>query len=218
VLLKELPLSVVENLFYDYGDFKVDVPYWEIPDQGIIALRGKSGSGKTSIVRLLTGLDPCAKMRWNFAGKDLCKLPIRERRIGVVFQTLDLYPHMSVEENIYFAAESRGLNKKEVQPYFEQLIAALQIEQIVKRNASVISGGEKQRTALARALIGKPRFLILDEPFSALDQDLRVESRALVRSVIVAQKTPTLLITHDEQDVLSLADKVVYIENGRLRF
>lgn len=208
-------MSLVENLFHDYGDFKLEIPSWEIADEGVTVLWGPSGSGKTSIFRHLIGLEKSSSMRWNHQGTDLAQMKTPERKLGVVFQSLDLFPHMTSEENIRFAAKSRGLSIEETNERLEKLVASLQLQGFRRRMASLLSGGEKQRVAIARALIGQPRFLLLDEPFSALDKDLRSESRNLVQSVISAQKVPTLLVTHDEDDVKAMANKVCVLKNGR---
>lgn len=209
-------MSLVENLQHNYGDFLIDIPRWEILDQGVTVLWGPSGSGKTSIFRLLSGLEQAKSWRWDFEGEDLAKLPAPRRRLGVVFQSLDLFPHMSAEENIFFAARARGLPAESIARKFAHFCESLQIGPFRHRLASVLSGGERQRVALARALIGEPRLLLLDEPFSALDQALREESRRLLRQVIDAEKIPTLLVTHDAKDVEVLGDKVSRLENGRL--
>lgn len=209
-------MSLVENLQLDYGDFKIDIPRWEILDQGVSVLWGPSGSGKTSIFRILLGLESAPGMTWNFMGIDLASLKPPQRKLGVVFQTLDLFPHMSVEENILFAARARQLPIEKTRVKIEHFYDALKIRSIKGRSAAVLSGGEKQRVAIARALVASPRLLFLDEPFSALDQNLRDESRQLISEVIHAEKIPTLLVTHDERDVKILGDKVSVIENGKI--
>lgn len=209
-------MSYVENLQRDYGDFKLDIPSWEILDQGVTVLMGPSGSGKTSVFRILLGLEACPGLKWSFAGEDLAKLKTPQRRLGVVFQTLDLFPHMSARENILFAARARKVDEKKSLARLRELTDELQMQSFMERPASVLSGGEKQRVAIARALIGEPRLLLLDEPFSALDQELREESRKLIKKVIEDEKIPTLLVTHDPRDVEVLANKVTRIEKGRL--
>jgi sulfate transport system ATP-binding protein/putative spermidine/putrescine transport system ATP-binding protein len=209
-------MSLIKNLIRDYDGFKIEIPQWEISDQGITALWGPSGSGKTSIFRLLIGLEECPGLEWNFGGEDLARLPVPERRLGVVFQSLELFPHMSAEENILFAAEARKLDRAETQKRLAELAADLRLSGILQRKAAWLSGGEAQRVALARAVIGKPRFLFLDEPFSSLDHELKVEARALVRKVIDKFSLPTLLITHDENDLQALAQHIVKIRDGRL--
>lgn len=209
-------MGLVQNLVRDYTDFKIEIPKWEIADEGITALWGPSGSGKTSIFRLLIGLEECPGLIWNFKGENLAIQPVPKRKLGVVFQNYELFPHLSAEENIKFAAEARGIPKNETEKNLTELIEQLQLQSCRNRPAHLLSGGEKQRVALARALIGQPRFLFLDEPFSAIDEDLREEARRLVKRVIENRKIPTLLITHDKRDVSFLAHQMVEIRDGRI--
>jgi sulfate transport system ATP-binding protein/putative spermidine/putrescine transport system ATP-binding protein len=209
-------MSLVEGLNRDYGDFKIEIARWEIADQGITALWGPSGSGKTSVFRLLIGLEPCPTLVWKFGDEDLAQLPPPERRLGVVFQNLELFPHMSAEENILFAARARGIRQTEAVHRLKDLSDELRMSGYLNRQARVLSGGEAQRVALARAVIARPRFLFLDEPFSSLDAELRGEARSLVKNLISRMKIPTLLVTHDQEDLKVLADRVVKIKDGRL--
>lgn len=210
-------MSLVENLVKTYDDgFSLNIPRWEIADEGITVLKGPSGAGKTSIFRILIGLERCPEAKWVFKGEDLNRLAIRDRRLGVVFQTYDLFPHLSVQENLWFAAEARKVPQERAQKFFGELVSLLKLGSLINRKAYYLSGGEKQRVALARALMGEPRFLFLDEPFSNLDTELRMEARALVKSAIERYKIPSLLITHDPEDVKILAHHVVNIKNGQL--
>ncbi|MGZ3796362.1 MAG: ATP-binding cassette domain-containing protein [Pseudobdellovibrionaceae bacterium] len=209
-------MSLVENLFKDYGDFKIDIPSWEILDQGVTVLWGASGSGKTSVFRLLIGLESAGNLKWTFQEQDLAKMKVPQRRLGVVFQTLDLFPHMTAEENILFAAKARNISSPQAQAKLLELTQVLQMNSFLHRPVRVLSGGEKQRVAIARALSGQPRILLLDEPFSALDQDLRQESRDLIKKVIEREKIPTVLVTHDPLDVEMLAHKVSTIKHGQI--
>lgn len=209
-------MSYVENLHRDYGDFKLDIDSWEILDEGVTVLWGPSGSGKTSVFRILLGLEPCPGMKWTFQGVDLAKLKTPQRRLGVVFQTLDLFPHMTAEENILFAARARDVNPQKVAARMKELTEVMQMQSFLQRKAAILSGGEKQRVAIARAIIGEPRLLLLDEPFSALDQELREESRKVVKRVIEVEKIPTLLVTHDQRDVEVLGNKVTTLWQGKI--
>jgi sulfate transport system ATP-binding protein/putative spermidine/putrescine transport system ATP-binding protein len=209
-------MSLIKNLSVDYGDFKLDIPEWELLDVGTTALLGPSGSGKSTIVRILLGLLPCPKLIWEFKGRDLASLAIGQRNLGVVFQNYELFPHMSALENIFFAAEVRKVDPPKAKKTFESLVETLSLQKCLKTKAHVLSGGEKQRVALARAIMGEPQFLFLDEPFSALDVSLRSEARALVKKVLATQNIPALMITHDEEDVKDLAQAVVRIDQGRL--
>lgn len=209
-------MSLVENLNRDYGDFRLSIPHWEIPDRGITALCGPSGSGKTTLFRILLGLEPCRGWSWRFLDTDLAKLSVPERRLGVVFQSLELFPHLSAAENIRFAAEARKRPKNETNLDLERLASELQITAVLNKNVSLLSGGERQRVALARAIIGEPRMLLLDEPFSSLDADLRVEARALLKRAVQARQIPAVLITHDKEDLKALADSAVEIRAGQI--
>ena len=209
-------MSQVEALKAEYDDFKIDIPKWEILDQGVTALWGPSGAGKTSVLRLLIGLDRPKSMKWIFEGEDLALLSTPQRRIGVVFQNYELFPHMTALENILFAAEARKIPQERTKKNIDEYVQTLQLQNCLDRKAGVLSGGEKQRVALARALIGEPRILMLDEAFSALDESLREDARQLVKKLIDSKKIPTILITHDQQDLKALAQKVSEIKNGQL--
>ena len=211
---------IIRNLRKNYEGFSLDISEWKVSDDGITALSGRSGSGKTSVIRILLGLEDCPGLSWLVTTpegeKDLAKLPIEKRNLAVVFQNYELFPHLTAEENILFAAKAQRIPNREARERLERLAARLQIEGILKRKASVLSGGERQRVALARALIRNPRFLFLDEPFSALDIDLRQEARDLVKSIVSDYKVPTLLVSHDPADIDALAAHVVKIADGRL--
>lgn len=210
-------MSLIEQLKKQYDDFLIDIPRWEILDEGVTALWGPSGAGKSSVIRLLLGLEKCPEFRWNFKGVDLAKLSPAQRNLGVVFQSYELFPHMSAKENILFAAEARKLSFAEAESRLHQFVQKLSLQSCLERQAQLLSGGEKQRVALARALMSKPRLLILDEPFSALDAGLRQEARLLLKEILSAEKIPALLVTHDPEDLKTLASQVNEIENGKLK-
>lgn len=213
-------MSYVKVLRHRYqpGDFKIEIRNWEISDNGVTALWGRSGSGKSSVVRLLLGLDQADELEWEFKGLEMHKLDIRERRLGVVFQNLDLFQHMTGRENVRFALDagvrSRGLKKDEALERMDLLFRRLRISAVADRPVGLLSGGERQRFAVARALIGQPRMIFLDEPFSSLDEEARSEARELVREALTDANIPAVLITHDREDVRILAQSTVRMENG----
>lgn len=209
-------MSLVENLVKHYEGFSLMIPGWEIPDLGVTALWGPSGAGKTSVFRVLIGLEDCPGLKWTFGGEDLAALPVPQRRLGVLFQSLELFPHMTARENIEFAAAAARLEPGLAAERFKQLSEDLRMGGYLTRKAHLLSGGEAQRVALARAVIGGPRFLFLDEPFSALDAELKSDARAMVKRVIEKYQIPTLLITHDPEDLKALAQTVVKIAGGKL--
>ncbi len=209
-------MSLVEKLIIEYSDFSVRIEKWELLDNGVNVLWGPSGSGKTSVFRGLLGLEHVKECKWMFGGEDLGRLNPGQKNIGVVFQTYDLFPHMTAYENIQFAAEAKKVDKKVFESQLDAISKKLRIEHLLNKKAPLLSGGEQQRVAMARAVVGEQRMLFLDEPFSALDEEMKQESRELVRDFIKEQNIPVLLITHDKRDVDFLADKVSEIKGGRL--
>ena len=213
-------MSKVEILERRYRDFQIKIENWEILDAGVTAFLGPSGSGKSSVIRHLIGLERADRFSWRWGDLDLAQKPIAARRLGVVFQTGELFPHMTAKENIRFAAEAavsgRGVARDGMELRIQDLIDELSLGRSQHTVAAYLSGGERQRVALARALIGEPRLMLLDEPFSALDAELREEARRLVKDTIQLFKIPTLLVSHDAADVQSLAQRTVQIRDGRL--
>ncbi len=207
-------MSVVQKIYRDLNTFAVDINNWEILDQGVTVLWGPSGAGKSTIINALLGLDERAEVEWKFRDIELDKLPPQKRNLGVVFQEPGLFPSMSVENNILFPVDKK--KQTHWKSVFDQLTTELEIGEILKSPIHKISGGEKQRVALARALIYEPRMLLMDEPFSSLDQEVKIKSRQLLKKVSEDLQCPVLLVTHDEQDVKALASKVTQIERGQI--
>lgn len=214
-------MSLIENLSKHYRaeghgqpPFHLRVDRLELPESGSVALMGPSGSGKTSLFRILLGLERADTGSWRVDDHDLLQVPCEKRCLGAVFQTYELFPHMSAEENIWFAAKARKIPRERALKNIERLSHDLRIEAILKRRADLLSGGEKQRVAIARALVAEPRVLLLDEPFSALDADLRKEARSLVKNVLAQSNCPSLMITHDREDAEALSARIVRIQNG----
>lgn len=202
-------MSVVYGIKKQYAPFNLDIPELELKETGITGLVGPSGSGKTSILKILSGLVSCPSLKWIWDGVDIAQLPIESRKIGFVFQTLELFPHMTALQNIQFATHKKNKD-------IDFLISTLQIKNCLNTLATSLSQGEKQRVALARALSIQPRILFLDEPFSSLDEENKSNAKALIEHVIGHYKIPALLISHDKEDILSLSHSVVHIENGSL--
>lgn len=209
-------MSVVENLCKEFSKFSLHIPHWTIEDQKLTALWGPSGSGKTTVVRSLSGLEERVPFRWTWGGVDLAALPAYQRGVGVVLQHYGLFPHLSAEANIYFPVEAQGLNRQELQSDFKKWVDLLKLGDLLKSKAQILSGGEQQRVALARALITRPKYLILDEPFSALDIELKQSARELLKSVLQEGQIGALLVTHDKEDIAALAQQVVILQKGRI--
>lgn len=195
-----------------------------IPDSGVLIIWGPSGSGKTSFLNVLIGLDTACEFIWfkqnaqtNTLPERIDQLPPEKRNIGMVFQNYELFPHMTARENILFAAKCRKQAQTKTEKLFALFCEKLQLDAFLNRRPQELSGGEKQRVALARALITDPELLILDEPFSALDADLRKEARNLVLSLINMTNTPTLLVTHDSLDCDFFNGQVIEVGKGQIQ-
>ncbi len=212
-------MSFIKNLQYSIEDFKLAADNLEIPDKGITVLMGPSGSGKSTFLNILIGLEKPQSFTWIYEGVDLSQLPIEERRMGVVFQSYDLFPHMTAEENIMIVLKARHTKPKQIEmlEQLQMMKQQLKIEKCWQTKAAHLSGGEKQRVALLRAVVSNPRILLLDEPFAALDESMREESRLLVKEFIHLVGVPAMLVTHDAGDVKALATNLLIIENGQIQ-
>ena len=209
-------MSLIKNIFIDFGHFKLDISKLSLSDKGIIAIVGPSGSGKTTFLKVLLGLQRCSSFHWNFKGTDLAKLHIEERRLGFVFQDSDIFPHMTVEKNMRFAGKPRHKSQKDLNSILNHLADTLDISHLLKQRASHLSGGERQRLAIANALISHPRILLLDEPFSCLDEERHDAARSLIKKITTDFNIPVIMVTHDKRDVEQIANQVITIENGKI--
>jgi len=214
-------VSLIKNLdlHFESDQFNLKIDELEIPDSGVTAFWGHSGSGKTTLFKTLIGLYQPKDWSWIYKDIALHALPLSERRLGVVFQNYELFPHLTAAENIQLVMQAR--HKKEdlqkAKQQCESFKARLHLDSCWNTKAEKISGGEKQRVSLLRALLSQPRLLLLDEPFSALDPHLRQEARLLLKSVLQELDLPVYLITHDEADVNALAHMRIELEKGRVR-
>jgi len=186
----------------------------------LVALLGPSGSGKTTLLRLIGGLLPVDSGRILFGEKDATRLSLRERRVGFMFQHYALFPHMSVFENVAFGLRSQPRkqrpNEEAIKKKVESLLEMVQMGSMRDRLPAQLSGGQRQRVALARALAIDPIVLLLDEPFGALDAKVRVELRRWLRSIHDETGITTLFVTHDQEEALELADRVVVMNHGNI--
>ena len=192
----------------------------DIESGELVALLGPSGSGKTTLLRVIAGLLPADGGRVLFGDTDATALSLRKRNVGFVFQHYALFRHMSVAENIAFGLRSRPRasrpDKATIARRVEELLGLIQLPEHGKRYPDQLSGGQKQRVALARALAVDPSVLLLDEPFGALDAKVRVELRRWLRRLHDQTGQTTLFVTHDQEEALELADRVVVMRDGRI--
>jgi len=182
----------------------------------IVALLGPSGSGKSTLLNIVAGLQaPDAGQVW-FNGQDITAVPPERRRFALMFQDFALFPHLNVQDNVAFSLVEQRVAKRDARAKALQMLGVFGLTDLARRRVWNLSGGEQQRVALARALITQPRALLLDEPFSALDADLRVALRHEFRARIQAAGMPTLLVTHDEAEARDTAERAVRLQQGRL--
>ncbi len=192
----------------------------EIRSGELIALLGPSGSGKTTLLRVIAGLEFPDRGRILFGGEDASRLPVRERKVGFVFQHYALFKHMTVFENIAFGLRVRTgaarPSEDAIQARVEELLELVQLPGLARRYPSQLSGGQRQRVALARALAIDPRLLLLDEPFGALDARVRKDLRRWLRELHDRTGYTTIFVTHDQEEAMELADRVVVMSRGHI--
>ena len=194
----------------------VSVDRLEIQKGELMVLIGPSGAGKSSLLNVLAGFMP-HKGEIRLGGRAVHTLPSHRRRIGYLFQDLYLFPHMTVAQNLKIALQTRRLNKEQVIEEIETLLELFRITDLAKSFPGQISGGEKQRVAMARALAGKPDLLLLDEPLSHLDYRTAQYLREQFKRVQQQFRLTTLFVTHDLQEARELGDRIMVMEKGRLR-
>ena len=216
-------LDVQIKLRLESGDrhFELDAAF--VSGAARTALLGPSGSGKSTLLLAIAGLVPHASGHIRVGGETLLDsarridLPARARGVGFVFQDYALFPHLNVEENLRFGVRRLGQRlEPAAQVRIDELVAQFDLETLRRALPRHLSGGQKQRVALARALATSPRLLLLDEPLSALDVDLRARLRDELAAMLDRVRVPTLLVSHDPQDVHALAQAVIRIEDGRI--
>jgi len=181
-----------------------------------VCLLGPSGCGKTTLLRIIAGLLPFDSGRLTMAGRDLGTLPARERGFGIVFQSYSLFPNMTVADNIGYGLKIRGQAKAAIQARVQELLALIRLPTLADRYPWQLSGGQQQRVALARAIAVEPSLILLDEPLSALDAQVRTELRAEIRDLQRRLGIPTIMVTHDQDEALTLADTIVCMNHGKI--
>ncbi|MFO0958321.1 MAG: sulfate ABC transporter ATP-binding protein [Isosphaeraceae bacterium] len=208
---------VVRNLYKRFGTFQaVDGVSFEVPSGQLVALLGPSGSGKSTILRIIAGLEPPDQGEVELTGEDATNLPVQRRGVGFVFQHYALFRHMTVRQNVAFGLEVRKLPKAEARDRVDELIELVQMQGMADRYPSQLSGGQRQRVALARALAPRPRVLLLDEPFGALDARVREELRTWLRRLHDEVHVTSLFVTHDQQEAFEVSDQIVVLNKGKV--
>jgi putative spermidine/putrescine transport system ATP-binding protein len=182
----------------------------------LVALLGPSGCGKTTLLRAIGGFISQSEGRIEIGGNEVDHLPPNKRAVGIVFQNYALFPHMTAAQNIAYGLEARGTPKAETSARVDEMLALVKLQSFAGRYPKELSGGQQQRIALARALAVRPAVLLLDEPFAALDKNLRLDMQIEIKRIQRLARTTTLIVTHDQEEALSMADRVAVFNQGRL--
>jgi len=208
---------VIKNVAKSFGNFQalhsIDLT---ISDQEFMVLLGASGCGKTTLLRIVAGLETPSQGEVWIGGRRVDKLPPRERGIAMVFQNYAVFPHLTVFENIAFGLRMKKLPQPEIDRRVNRTAELMHIEQLLKRYSGQLSGGQRQRVAVARALAMEPDVILMDEPLSNLDALLRLEMRAELKGVLNESKTTTIYVTHDQVEAMSLADRISVMNGGEI--
>jgi multiple sugar transport system ATP-binding protein len=186
----------------------------EVKDKEFFTILGPSGSGKTTILRIIAGLEKPDKGNVYFDDEDVTSLPTKDRNISMIFQSLALYQHLTVFENIAFPLKIRKVPESEVRKAVKDIASMLRIENLLNRNITSLSGGERQRVAIARALVYRPRVFLMDEPLTGLEPSFRLELREEIKNMQRATGITTVYVTHDQLEAFSLADRVALLNEG----
>ncbi len=187
-----------------------------IADQEFMVLLGASGCGKTTLLRIIAGLETQSEGEIWIGGRRIDHLPPRKRGIAMVFQNYAVFPHLTVYENIAFGLRMQKQPQAEVDQRVRRTAELMHIEQLLQRYSGQLSGGQRQRVAVARALAMEPDVILMDEPLSNLDALLRLEMRAELKGVLAASKTTAIYVTHDQVEAMSLADRIAVMHQGRI--
>ncbi|GIH07690.1 sulfate/thiosulfate import ATP-binding protein CysA [Rhizocola hellebori] len=207
----------IANVTKRFGGFvALDDVSVSIPSGQLTALLGPSGGGKSTLLRIIAGLEQADSGRVTIEGLDATNLPPQKRNVGFVFQHYAAFKHLSVRRNVAFGLEIRKRPKDEVRARVDELLALVHLRQFADRLPSQLSGGQRQRMALARALAVEPTVLLLDEPFGALDAKVRKELRDWLRRLHDEVNVTTVFVTHDQEEALEVADEIVVINEGRV--
>src|SRR6201988_5089024 len=210
-------LIQIHNVTKRFGSFlALDDVSLDIPEGSLTAVLGPSGSGKSTLLRIVAGLERPDSGEIMLSGEDATRLAPQRRDVGFVFQHYAAFKHMTVRDNVGFALSIRKRPKREIRERVDELLELVQLQGFADRYPSKLSGGQRQRMALARALAAKPRVLLLDEPFGALDARVRAELRDWLRRLHEEVHVTTVFVTHDQEEAMEVADRVAVLDHGRL--
>ena len=205
----------IQNLVKTYGDFRaVDNLSLSVAEGEFLVLLGPSGCGKTTTLKMLAGFNEATSGQIDIGGRNVTQMPPHQRNLGVVFQNYALFPHLSVFENVAFPLRRRKIAAGEIARKVKESLGLVQMDHLSARLPRELSGGQQQRVAIARALSFRPDVLLLDEPLSNLDAKLRLEVRQQIRHLQKNMGITTVMVTHDQDEAMSVADRLVVMKSG----
>src|SRR5881227_804825 len=208
----------VKQVSKSFGSFRaLEHVSLEVAGGSLVALLGPSGSGKTTLLRIIAGLEVPDAGTVLYQDEDVTEAAVKDRNVGFVFQHYALFRHMTVFENVAFGLRVRRWPRKRVKERVGELLRLIQLDGLAGSYPSQLSGGQRQRVALARALAPEPKVLLLDEPFGALDAKVRAELRTWLRHLHDETQTTTVFVTHDQEEAMEVADRVVVMNKGRVK-
>ncbi len=200
----------INNLTFSYDDNLILKDFNLCVEKGVsLGIKGKSGSGKTTILRLIAGLEKVKKGEIFINGKNVNNLPTYKRNVGFIFQTLALFPHLSVKKNVLFGIDK--LPKKAQNEKLEKITKLFEIDNYIDRFPHELSQGQRQRVAIARSIICSPDIILFDEPFSSLDADIKRKMRIDIKNILKTLEMTSIIVSHDEDDLKTICDKIIKI-------
>ncbi|HDR8998936.1 TPA: polyamine ABC transporter ATP-binding protein [Burkholderia vietnamiensis] len=207
----------IENVVKKFGDSTaVDNVNLTIAKNELFALLGSSGCGKSTLLRMLAGLETATSGKIFVDGEDLASLPPYRRPVNMMFQSYALFPHMSVESNVAFGLKQEGTPKNEIKERVADALALVQMSKYAKRKPHQLSGGQQQRVALARSLVKRPKVLLLDEPMSALDKQIRQRTQIELVNILQKVGVTCIMVTHDQEEAMTMANRLAVMSEGQI--
>ncbi|MGA6926094.1 MAG: ABC transporter ATP-binding protein, partial [Desulfosarcina sp.] len=213
---KKEPMVVFKGIIKRFGDvLAVEEMDLEIEEGSLVTLLGPSGCGKTTLLRMVAGLEEPSAGDIFIKGKRINDTPIHKRNLGMIFQNYALFPHKTIFDNVAFGLKYRDVTRDEIHEKVAHALEMVRLPGVEHRMPSQLSGGQQQRIAMARAIVIEPDVLLMDEPLSALDENLREEMRREVDNLQKMLGVTTIFVTHDQREALSMSDKILVMKDGR---
>lgn len=210
-------ILLAENILKKYGNkIVLNTISFDVIRGEFLSVLGPSGCGKTTLLRCLIGIEEVDSGSFIKNGEDITHLPPQQRNMGIVFQNYALFPNMTIFQNIAYALKARKLSKDEIEEKVRKIVADVGLEDHINKKPRQLSGGQQQRVAIARTLVLNPDIVLFDEPMSALDTDIKMSLRKLIKKIQSERKITMIYITHDQEEAFSLSDRIMVMRDGAI--